>query len=251
MRLSLRDTCYPVPLWAQTCSFHRGSSSNSMLKITVADTVTERRILVCGKLVGLWIFELQSAWEKSCQQLGDRKLVVDLNDVTSIDHAGETLLSTIMRGRAELVASSTVNRWLIQTLKEGKTPAAARPLLPVRFDPNRPLEVDRSYVTTVAEGVVAFAELRAHLLREPQARALPHRELIDARRATLSLSSAEARELVELMRSFPRYGLGRTAIVVSNDVECGMLRMLQILIGDSLMIRPFRDLIEAERWLHN
>jgi hypothetical protein len=223
-----------------------------MLKISVVETPAERRILLFGKLVGLWIGELQSAWERSRQQLGSRKLVIDLNDVTSIDHAAETLLDTIIKHGAELVASCTVNRWLIQTLKEGKTPAAATLLRPARIDRDRrPPEGEREQVTTIAEGIVTLSDLRAHLLRELQGPALPRRELIDARRAIVSFSSAEARELVELMRSFPHYRLGRTAIVVSNDVECGMLRMLQILVGDSFMMRPFRDLTEAERWLHN
>jgi anti-anti-sigma regulatory factor len=99
-----------------------------MLKISVVDTPTEHRIVLVGKLVGPWIRELQKVWEQSQPQLGDRRCVVDLNDVTVIDGCADGLLLTMSKQGADLVANNMQNRWLIQALKNGKTRVSVRTL---------------------------------------------------------------------------------------------------------------------------
>ena len=147
--------------------------------------------------------------------------MVDLNDVTLIDHNADGLLLPMIEHGAELVANSLINRWLIQALKEGKTQIPVRAL--------------RLNTPGLAHSVDS----------EP-----PHRELIDARRAVVRLSSAEAQEIVELLRSLSRsHPLNRIAVVVSTDVAYGVMRMLQTLVEDVCVVQPFRDLAEAERWL--
>jgi len=223
-----------------------------MLKISIVDTPAEHRIVLVGKLVGPWIRELQKVWEQAPPQLGNRTCVVDLNDVTLIDGSADSLLLTILKQGAELVANSTQNRWLIQALKDEKARVPVRTPRSNNLGLSRTVDVESKKVTTVAEGTVTMPEVRAHLQRERRDLALPYRELIDARRATVNLSSAEVREIVELLRSLSRsHRPGRTAVVVSSDVAYGMMRMLQVLVEDSCDVHPFLDLAAAEQWLRD
>src|ERR1700690_278361 len=101
-----------------------------MLRITIVDTPAEQRLVLYGKLVGPWIGELQRVWENLRQQLGTRRPIVDLNEVTLIDEGADHLLAAMLEQGAELVASGLANRWLIEALKAGKTRVPARALPP-------------------------------------------------------------------------------------------------------------------------
>jgi ABC-type transporter Mla MlaB component len=227
-----------------------GPPFKHMLKITIVDTPTEQRIVLFGKLAGPWIGELQRVWEESHQRLGNRRRMVDLNDVTLIDHNADVLLVTMIKEGAELVGNGMVKQWLIQALKGEETEIPVRALRVNRLDLTHSGDLERNEVARIAEGTVTLAEVRAYLLRDIQDSEQPYRELIDARRAVVKLSSAEVQEIVELLRSLSRsYRLGRIAVVVSTDVAYGMMRMLQMLVGDVCVVQPFRDVAEAERWL--
>ena len=220
-----------------------------MLRITIVDTPTEQRLVLYGKLVGPWIGELQRVWENLCQQLGNRRPVIDLNEVTLIDDSADQLLATMLEQGAELVARGTANRWLIQA---GKTRLAVRVLHPRPAVFTHTVDTERNEVTTIAEGTVTLDEVRAHLHREKSDSALPYRELIDARNAAVSLCSSELQQIVELLRSLARSrGLGRTAVIVSTDVAYGIMRMIQILLEDVCVVQPFRDLAAATLWLND
>ena len=103
---------------------------------------------------------------------------------------------------------------------------------------------------TVAEGLVTYADVRAHLDEEAADHALGLPELIDARSAELAASPAEIRDLVVVLRRLAADGpLGATAIVVATEYVYGMMRMLQLLVDDVCQIQPFFTVDEAERWL--
>ena len=112
------------------------------------------------------------------------------------------------------------------------------------------IDHDRRYMEATASGQVAWEEVRTHLLEERREHGLTYAELIDARSATPTWSSAQAREIVELLTALGRESrLGPTAVVVSHDFAYGMLRMLEMLLEDVCIVRPFRDYHEAEQWL--
>ena len=218
-----------------------------MLRITIVDSPTEQRLVLYGKLMGPWIGELQRVWENLHQQLGNRRSVIDLNEVTLIDDNADQLLATMLEQGAELAARGMANRWLIQALKAKKTRRAVRSLRPREAVFSHTVDIERNEVTTIAEGTVTLDEVRAHLHREKIDSALPYRELIDARNAVVRLSCTELQQIVELLRS---RRLGPTAVVVSTDVAYGILRMLQILVEDVCVVQPFRDLAAATLWLN-
>jgi len=56
-----------------------------MLRITIAETLSEQRWTLEGRLVQPWISELKSTWKKTELDRRERKCVVDLTGVTFID----------------------------------------------------------------------------------------------------------------------------------------------------------------------
>jgi hypothetical protein len=110
----------------------------------------------------------------------------------------------------------------------------------------------RREVVTTASGPVDYEEVRNHLLVERREVGLRYPELIDARSATPTWSTGEARDIVTLLRTLGREAaLGPTAVVVSTELAYGMLRMLEIMLEDVCIVRPFRDYAAAERWLRD
>jgi hypothetical protein len=67
-----------------------------MLKISIIEGHTERRLIVEGKLVGPWVAELRSACENDTDLFG-RKLVIDMRHVTAISQEGENVLFELIQ----------------------------------------------------------------------------------------------------------------------------------------------------------
>ena len=67
-----------------------------MLKISIIEGATERRLIVEGRLVGPWVAELKSACENAAD-LFDRKLVIDMRDLTAISQEGENVLLELIQ----------------------------------------------------------------------------------------------------------------------------------------------------------
>jgi hypothetical protein len=105
-------------------------------------------------------------------------------------------------------------------------------------------------VSARAEGRVTIEEIRDHLEEERQEPGLAYSELIDARRAVPDFSPADVRVLVALLRWLgERTRLGPTAVVVEDQFQFGMVRMVEILVEDVCEVKPFYNAIDAERWL--
>ena len=108
----------------------------------------------------------------------------------------------------------------------------------------------RREVQATAVGPVTFEDVRAHLAQERHWEGLAYPELIDARAAAVSISPAEVREIVVLLRKLAtNLPLGRTAVLVASDYQFGIVRMLEVLVEDVCEIRPFRDEPPAHLWL--
>lgn len=107
-------------------------------------------------------------------------------------------------------------------------------------------------VATVASGPIRYADVENHLAEERYLGGLPYKELIDARSAEIFFTPAEVRKVVALLQSLQGESrLGPTAVLVSDDVGYGVLRLLQVLVEDFLELRPFRGEKEARAWMGN
>jgi hypothetical protein len=112
------------------------------------------------------------------------------------------------------------------------------------------IDHDHCYMKATASGPVDWEEARTHLMDERREGGLSYAELIDARSATPTWSTPQARKIVELLETLGQESkLGPTAVVVSSDFAFGMLRMLEILLEEVCIVRPFRDYDAAEQWL--
>jgi hypothetical protein len=105
-------------------------------------------------------------------------------------------------------------------------------------------------VIAIATGPVTLEEIRDHLEEERQEPGLGYAELVEARDATAAFTPADVRVLVALLRWLgERTRLGPTAVVVENDFQFGMVRMVEILVEDVCAIKPFGNRLDAELWL--
>jgi len=68
-----------------------------MLKISVVEGSTKRRLVVEGRFVAPWCDELKAACERAALGLDGRELVIDLKNVTTISQEGENLLLELMQ----------------------------------------------------------------------------------------------------------------------------------------------------------
>lgn len=72
-----------------------------MLRITIHEDAKVCRLELAGKLEGPWVAETENAWRASLRP--DRKIEVDLRQLTSVDDAGRDLLAAFQRSGACLI----------------------------------------------------------------------------------------------------------------------------------------------------
>jgi ABC-type transporter Mla MlaB component len=91
--------------------------ATGMLRITIAETPTEQKWTVEGRLVQPWISELKSCWTRTETARRERKCVVDLTGVTFIDTSGEKALAELSRQGAELIATGCYTRHVVRNIE--------------------------------------------------------------------------------------------------------------------------------------
>lgn len=107
----------------------------------------------------------------------------------------------------------------------------------------------RRMVTQVS-GPVRFDDLLAHMNAEVRDHGEPYEELIDARGATAKFTGEEVQKFVAVLERLARNSrLGPTAVVVSDDLTFGLLRMLGAFAQGICPIQPFRNVEDAKKWL--
>jgi hypothetical protein len=107
--------CGPWGGWQSACFFVCGVRS-LMLRITQAETATEQRWTLCGRLTGPSVAVLRACWEHDRHAAGGVRRVLDLSDVTLIDESGERLLAEMRRGGTEFVAAGVATKHLVDSL---------------------------------------------------------------------------------------------------------------------------------------
>jgi anti-anti-sigma regulatory factor len=95
----------------------------NVLKITMTETPTERRWILQGKLVGLWVREFRSYWKQNHIADSKQQCVVDLNDVTFLDKSGERLLRAISKKGAQLVANGIYTKHVLDRVRITNKPS--------------------------------------------------------------------------------------------------------------------------------
>jgi hypothetical protein len=88
-----------------------------MLRITIAETATEQRWTVEGRLVGPWVGELRTSWKKRHRAQNGRTCTVDLSGVTFIDRGGVRLLRMMSKEGTQFMATGIYTKHVVDQLK--------------------------------------------------------------------------------------------------------------------------------------
>ena len=72
-----------------------------MFKISTIDTRSQRTLVVEGTLIGSWVGELRTTWRTASQELGGRKLVIDLGRLQFVDSRGCGAILSCLKGTTE------------------------------------------------------------------------------------------------------------------------------------------------------
>lgn len=87
-----------------------------MLRISTIDTQGHRKLVLEGKLIEPWLGELRQVWNGAKEGLQERKLVVDLTNVTVISHEGEATLFEFMQQGAQFSCGGVLIRHMVKQL---------------------------------------------------------------------------------------------------------------------------------------
>ncbi len=98
-----------------------GARVMGMLRITIAETLSEQKWTLEGRLVQPWVSELKSCWTQTENTRRERKCVVDLTAVTFIDKSGEKALAELFMEGAELIAAGVYTRHVVHNIEKKKS----------------------------------------------------------------------------------------------------------------------------------
>jgi hypothetical protein len=117
----------PLPLWQMSCSIDiQVRYQRNMFRISIADTPSRRTLLVEGTLIGPWIAELGTTWRNASRDLGGRKLVIDLTNVTVIGYEGENAIFDLMQKGVNFSCSGVLMRHMLKELARKKPEESPR-----------------------------------------------------------------------------------------------------------------------------
>jgi hypothetical protein len=94
--------------------------------ISIADTPSRRTLIVEGSLTGAWVAELSTTWRNANQELGGRKLVIDLCNLTVISHEGEDAIFNLMKKGARFSCGGVLTRYVLKQLARKKQQESPR-----------------------------------------------------------------------------------------------------------------------------
>jgi len=90
-----------------------------MLRITIAETATEQRWTLEGRLVQPWVGELRTCWKNRHRSQNGRTCTVDLSGVTFIDNSGLRFLRSMSKEGTQFIATGIYTKHVLEQLKAG------------------------------------------------------------------------------------------------------------------------------------
>jgi hypothetical protein len=91
-----------------------------MFRISIVDTRSQRKLVVEGTLIGAWVAELCTTWRNASRELGGRKLVTDLSNLTVISREGEEAIFDLMKKGAKFSCGGVLTRHVVKQLARKK-----------------------------------------------------------------------------------------------------------------------------------
>jgi hypothetical protein len=87
-----------------------------MLKISILDTPSRRRLVIEGKLIGPWASELKAVWRQATADLNGRELAIDVKCLTAISEDGENALLELMKEGARFRSAGVFTKQVLKRL---------------------------------------------------------------------------------------------------------------------------------------
>ncbi len=97
-----------------------------MLRISILDSVAQRRLVLEGTLSAPWTEELGAAWTTANAGLRNRKLIVDLQNVTAITQDGENVILKLMSEGAKFRSRGVLTKHVLRELSRKNRRNASR-----------------------------------------------------------------------------------------------------------------------------
>jgi hypothetical protein len=115
-----------------------------------------------------------------------------------------------------------------------------------RFDPAANL------LETVFSGDIRLDDVAAFIREIETEPWFPSPSLNDVSAVNPTIPTGDVRAIADLLRGFgPRLSGIPFAVVVASPVMFGLVRMIELMIDDVALIKPFRDHESARAWLAN
>ncbi|HEY1272504.1 MAG TPA: hypothetical protein VGF08_10990 [Terriglobales bacterium] len=92
---------------------------STMLRITTTQDRGLATLLLEGSLAGPWVMELETCWQNT--PVCPERVVVDLSSVTSLDHAGRTLLEVMHAAGTRLRGTGLLIEYILQQIRQEDT----------------------------------------------------------------------------------------------------------------------------------
>jgi hypothetical protein len=87
-----------------------------VLRISILETHSRRRLVVEGKLVAPWAAELTSVWRKAMADPDGREVVIYVKCLTVITEDGENVLLELMKEGAKFHSSGVFTKQVLKRL---------------------------------------------------------------------------------------------------------------------------------------
>ncbi len=87
-----------------------------MLKISILDSLSQRRLLIEGKLIGPWATELARVWRQATTDLNGRAVIIDVKGLTAITEDGENVLLELMKQGASFRSSGVFTKQILKRM---------------------------------------------------------------------------------------------------------------------------------------
>jgi hypothetical protein len=100
---------------------HCYEDGHTLLRITISEDAEAVAMTLAGRVAGPWVAELSRAWSETAPRVGNKKLSLDLHDVTYSDDRGKQLLREIYaQTNAQLVTGTLWAQYLAEEIRNTK-----------------------------------------------------------------------------------------------------------------------------------
>ena len=87
-----------------------------MMKISLVDSARQRRVIVEGKLIAPWTAELRNACQQASADLHGRKLVVEMQHISTISHESENVILELINSGIKVRGKGLFTEYVVKKL---------------------------------------------------------------------------------------------------------------------------------------